>query len=77
MILEAKDVVIKYGDLVAVAGVSVALKPGEISSIIGPNGAGKSTLLRALNGYLPIADGTSSLMINPSIDLAAGQSGDT
>jgi len=65
MILEAKDVVIKYGELVAVAGVSVALKPGEISSIIGPNGAGKSTLLRALNGYLPIADGTVKLNDQP------------
>ena len=61
MILEAKDVVIKYSDLVAVAGVSVVLKPGQITSIIGPNGAGKSTLLRALNGYLQIAEGTVKL----------------
>ena len=61
MQLEAKDVVIKYGELVAVDGVSLTLKPGEVTAIIGPNGAGKSTLLRALNGYLPTNAGTVSL----------------
>jgi len=65
MLLEAENVVIKYGDLVAVAGVSVVLKPGEVTSIIGPNGAGKSTLLRALNGYLQITEGTVKLENQP------------
>lgn len=65
MRLEAKDVVIKYGELIAVDRVSLTLKPGEVNSLIGPNGAGKSTLLRALNGYLPTSAGTVSLDDQP------------
>jgi len=63
--LEAKDVVMKYGELVAVDRVSLVLKPGEITSIIGPNGAGKSTLLRALNGFLHTNSGTVTLDNQP------------
>lgn len=61
MRLEANDLVIKYGDLVAVDRVSLALKPSEVTAIIGPNGAGKSTLLRTLNGYLPVTAGSVTL----------------
>ena len=50
--LEARNVTIKYDERVAVADVSLALVPGEITALIGPNGAGKSTLLRALNGQV-------------------------
>ena len=59
--LEAKELVIKYGERVAVDGVSLALQPGEVTAIIGPNGAGKSTLLRALNGYVRPAAGSVQL----------------
>jgi iron complex transport system ATP-binding protein len=65
MILEARDLIIKYGQGVAVDGVTVTLKPGEVTAIIGPNGAGKSTLLRALNGYLSPADGTIQMDDEP------------
>ena len=65
MLLEAKNLVIKYGDLLAVDGVSLALKPGDVTAIIGPNGAGKSTLLRALNGYLHTSAGTVTLDDQP------------
>lgn len=61
MRLEAKNLVIKYADLMAVEQVSLTLNPGEVTSIIGPNGAGKSTLLRALNGYLHLTAGTVTL----------------
>jgi iron complex transport system ATP-binding protein len=61
VLLEAKNLVIKYGDLLAVDRVSLALKPGDVTAIIGPNGAGKSTLLRALNGYLLTSAGTVTL----------------
>ena len=50
--LEARDVSVRYGERMAVAGVSLRALPGEVTAIIGPNGAGKSTLLRALNGAL-------------------------
>lgn len=38
---------------VAVDGVSLSVRHGEIAAILGPNGAGKTTTLRALSGFLP------------------------
>jgi len=55
--LEAKQLTIKYDSRVAVADVSLQLRPGEITAVIGPNGAGKSTLLQALNGRVNPAAG--------------------
>jgi len=55
--LEARDLTIAYDQRTAVAGLTLSVKPGEITAIIGPNGAGKSTLLRALNGQLPRSSG--------------------
>ncbi len=48
-ILTAEDVVIRYGDNVAINGVSLAVGQNQITAIIGPSGCGKSTLLRAFN----------------------------
>ena len=56
--LDARDLTIAYDHRIAVAELSVTLKPGEITAIIGPNGAGKSTLLRALNGQVRPSSGT-------------------
>jgi len=50
MILEAKDVTKKFGGLVAVGEVSLAVGEGEILGIIGPNGAGKTTFLNVIAG---------------------------
>lgn len=55
--LEARNVVVKRGAKVLLAGVSVAITPGRLTAIIGPNGAGKSTLLRAMAGELRPTDG--------------------
>jgi len=52
MILEARDVTVFYGDVCALAGVSLGVRDGEFVSIIGPNGAGKSTLINVLTGVL-------------------------
>jgi iron complex transport system ATP-binding protein len=57
IMLEARDLTIKYEARVAVANVSLKLASGEITAVIGPNGAGKSTLLRALNGQVRGASG--------------------
>jgi len=50
--LDARDLTIAYDHRIAVADLSLSLKPGEITAIIGPNGAGKSTLLKSLNGQV-------------------------
>jgi cell division transport system ATP-binding protein len=39
----------RYGDVVAVDDVSLALRPGELAFLVGPSGAGKTTLLRLIN----------------------------
>ena len=40
----------RFGELVALAGIDLALAEGEVLGLLGPNGAGKSTLVRALTG---------------------------
>jgi branched-chain amino acid transport system ATP-binding protein len=57
-VLEARDVVVRYGGYTALDGVSLAIRPGEFVSIIGPNGAGKTTLINVLTGYLRPAAGS-------------------
>jgi branched-chain amino acid transport system ATP-binding protein len=50
MLLEARDLEVRYGSVRAVRGVSLRLALGEIVAVLGANGAGKSSLLRALLG---------------------------
>ncbi|MHB9285782.1 ABC transporter ATP-binding protein [Halobacteriales archaeon Cl-PHB] len=48
--LVAEDVARRYGDTIALDGVSLRVAEGEIFALVGPNGAGKTTLVRALTG---------------------------
>jgi phosphate transport system ATP-binding protein len=47
--MEVRDLVVSYGEKVAVKGVSLRLPPKRVMALIGPSGCGKSTFLRALN----------------------------
>lgn len=49
-ILEIKDLTKKYGDLIAVNGISFAIEKGEIFGLLGPNGAGKTTTVEMIEG---------------------------
>ena len=51
--LRVKNLVVRYGDIRAVKGISFHVQQGEILALVGANGAGKTTTLRALSGMLP------------------------
>ncbi|MEA2098402.1 MAG: ATP-binding cassette domain-containing protein [Patescibacteria group bacterium] len=55
--IKVKDLTKRYGELVALDGVSFELKEGEVIGILGPNGAGKTTLLRILVAFLEADSG--------------------
>jgi ABC-type Fe3+/spermidine/putrescine transport system ATPase subunit len=48
--IELRDLVIRYGDVVAVNGVSFDVDRGEHVTLLGPSGCGKTTTLRAIAG---------------------------
>jgi ABC-2 type transport system ATP-binding protein len=60
-----------YGDTVAVDDVSLAVRPGEITSLVGPNGAGKSTLMRILLGLEQPDSGIAHIHGVPYTQLSA------
>jgi ABC-type branched-subunit amino acid transport system ATPase component len=49
-LLEAQDITVRFGGLVAVDAVSARFQAGELVGIIGPNGAGKTTFFNAISG---------------------------
>jgi branched-chain amino acid transport system ATP-binding protein len=55
--LSIQDLHVAYGNILALQGVSVEVREGEIVTLIGANGAGKSTLLRAISGIVPVRSG--------------------
>lgn len=55
--LRVSDLVVQYGVIRALQGVSLQARPGEIVTVVGPNGAGKSSLLRAICGITKVRSG--------------------
>jgi branched-chain amino acid transport system ATP-binding protein len=56
--LEVRDLVVSYGKIKAVKGITFDVGEGEVVSLIGTNGAGKTTTLRTISGLLRPASGS-------------------
>jgi branched-chain amino acid transport system ATP-binding protein len=58
VLLEIRDVVVHYGRIQALHGVSLVVHQGELVTLLGSNGAGKTTLMRAISGLRPLTSGS-------------------
>ncbi|MFA7659370.1 MAG: ATP-binding cassette domain-containing protein [Candidatus Gastranaerophilaceae bacterium] len=61
-VIEALDLVKKYGDFYAVKNNTFHIKKGEIFGLLGPNGAGKSTSFKMMCGLATPTEGTAKIM---------------
>lgn len=77
VLLDAREVTIRFGGLVAVNRVSFQLHENEIVGLIGPNGAGKTTLFNAISAQVPLSEGSLTFKgPEGQIDLARLQAHD-
>lgn len=60
--LVIKDLVVQYGLIRALRGISLQVKQGDIVTLVGANGAGKSSTLRAISALEKVQSGTISFM---------------
>lgn len=58
VLLEVRDVVVHYGRIRALHGVSLVVHEGELVTLLGSNGAGKTTMMRAISGLRPLTSGS-------------------
>ena len=56
-LLEIRDLIVRYGEIEALRGVSFSVDEGQVVTLLGANGAGKSTTLRAISGLAKPAEG--------------------
>ena len=57
-LLEVRDIVVHYGRIEALHGVSLVVRQGELVTLLGSNGAGKTTMMRAISGLRPLSSGS-------------------
>ncbi|HET9316292.1 MAG TPA: ABC transporter ATP-binding protein [Vicinamibacteria bacterium] len=70
--VELRDLTKRFGDFVAVGGITLDVQPGEIFGFLGANGAGKSTTIRMMCGLLRPSGGTARVL---GIDVAQDPEG--
>jgi branched-chain amino acid transport system ATP-binding protein len=70
-LLEVRDLVVSYRSIVAVHGIDLTVRDGEIVCLVGPNGAGKTSTLSAISGAIRPRSGTVRFDDRPLVDLAA------
>ncbi len=66
--VEVSQLVKRFGDTLAVADVSFAVRPGEIFGLLGPNGAGKTTTIRLMLDIFKPDSGSVSILDGPMIE---------
>lgn len=69
--LEARDLTVQFGGLIAVNGVNIGIERGKIHALIGPNGAGKSTFINAISGIYRSTAGRVSFAGEDTTELSA------
>ena len=57
-LVEMQDVGKAFGPIVALEGINLTVRAGEVACVLGDNGAGKSTLIKIISGLHPHNDGT-------------------
>jgi ABC-2 type transport system ATP-binding protein len=70
--VELRDLTKRFGDFVAVGGITLDVQPGEIFGFLGANGAGKSTTIRMMCGLLRPSGGSARVL---GIDVAKDPEG--
>jgi ABC-2 type transport system ATP-binding protein len=66
--IETRNLAKRYGDLVAVDGVSFKVEPGQVLGFLGPNGAGKSTTMKMIAGFLAPTSGSAKVCGHDVVD---------
>lgn len=61
-VIEVQDLVKRYGEIEAVAGVDLSIDVGEVFALLGPNGAGKTTIVEILEGHRTKTSGSVSVL---------------
>ena len=56
--LKVQELIVDYGKIRALKGISFEVKEGEIVTLVGANGAGKTTTVNAISGMVPVVSGT-------------------
>jgi lipooligosaccharide transport system ATP-binding protein len=68
-LIQARGLVKRFGDFVAVDGIDFDLQRGEAFGFLGPNGAGKTSTMRMIGCVSPISEGTLSILgLDPARD---------
>lgn len=68
-VLQVHDAEMRFGGVLALGGVSLSVRPGEVCGLVGPNGSGKSTLINVISGFVAPTAGRVELAGRDITDL--------